>query len=156
MFTLLPILGLPFRARPVRAALFLSLCLLAAFTFTTVSANESERTVTGLTLTSDEPGELAVAWNAASPEPVDYRVRWARSEEEYLTWTDDDGNAFPTTNSLTLTDLDEDVEYKVQVRARYGGDGSGPWSDEVRQIVAAPSGGLAQMMESRLSARSWD
>ena len=91
----------------------------------------------GLTLTSDGPGELAVAWNAASPEPVDYRVSWARSEEEYLTWTDDDGNAFPTTNSLTLTDLDEDEEYKVLVRARYGDDGSGPWSDEVRQIVAA-------------------
>ncbi len=137
MFTLLPRLTLPFRALPIRAALILSLCLLTVSASATVSAQQADRTVTGLTLSSDEPGELAIRWNAATPEPVDYRVSWARSEDEYLTWTDDSGNAFPTTNSLTLTDLDEGVEYKVQVRARYGGDGSGPWSDEVRLTVTA-------------------
>ena len=137
MFTLLPRLTLPFRALPVRAALILSLCLLTASASATVSAQQSDRTVTGLTLSSGEPGELAVRWNVATPEPVDYRVSWAKSEDEYLKWTDESGNAYPTTNSLTLNDLDEGVEYKVMVRARYGGDGSGPWSDEVGLTVAA-------------------
>ena len=129
----------PLGALLIRAALMLALCLLAVSTSAPVSAQQSERTITGLTLSSEEPGELAVSWDAASPAPVDYRVSWARSDEDYRTWTDDSGNAYPTTNSLTLTGLDEGVEYKVQVRARYG-NLSGPWSDEARLTVAGADG----------------
>ena len=121
----------------LQAALLLALCLLTVSTSTPISAQQAERTVTGLTLSSDEPGSLTIHWDAASPAPVDYRVSWARSDEEYLTWTNASGNAFPTTNSLSLSGLDEGVEYKVQVRARYGTDGSGPWSDEATLAVAA-------------------
>ena len=140
MFTLLSRWTLLFRTLPIRLALILFLCLLTVSASATVSAQQSDRTVTGLTLSSDGPGELGIRWNAATPEPVDYRVSWARSEDEYLTWTDDRGNAFPTANTLTVTDLDEGVEYKVRVRARYGGDGSGPWSEEVRHRVAGEDG----------------
>ena len=97
-----------------------------------------ERSISGLTLSSDEPGTLTIDWNAASPTPNDYRVAWARGDEDYTshTETDKDGNDYPTTNSLTLSDLEQGVEYKVQVRARYNGD-SGPWSGEVRLTVAS-------------------
>ena len=93
--------------------------------------------VGGLRLSSEEPGVLTVEWEAADPEPVDYRVNWARPDQDYPTWTDDRGNAFPTTNSLTLNGLEAGAEYKVQVRARYGAGGSGPWSEEARLSVAA-------------------
>ena len=93
--------------------------------------------VGGLRLSSEEPGVLTVEWEAAEPEAVDYRVNWARSDHEYPTWTDERGNFFPSTNSLTLSGLDQGAEYKVQVRARYGGSGSGPWSEEARLSVAA-------------------
>ena len=93
--------------------------------------------VGGLRLSSEEPGVLTVEWQAADPEPVDYRVNWARPDQDYPTWTDDRGNAFPTTNSLTLNGLEAGAEYKVQVRARYGAGGSGPWSEEARLSVAA-------------------
>ena len=111
MSTRLPLTASPISALPLRVGLMLALCLLAVSTSVPASAQQSEREVVGLTLSSDGPGELAIRWNAATPAPVDYRVMYARSEDEYLTWTDESGNAFPATNSLTLTDLDEGVEY---------------------------------------------
>ena len=94
-----------------------------------------------MTLTSDEPGTLTIRWDAASPAPGDYRVNWARADEAFPSWQDDEGNAYPTSNSYTLSDLDEGSEYKVQVRSRYfdeNGDleDSGPWSEEGRLTVA--------------------
>ena len=97
--------------------------------------------ITGVTLTSDEPGTLTIRWDAASPAPGDYRVNWARADEAFPSWQDDEGNAYPTSNSYTLSALDEGSEYKVQVRSRYfdeNGDleNSGPWSEEGRLTVA--------------------
>ena len=102
-----------------------------------------DRHVSGLTLSSSSPGELEITWNAAGQEATDYRVNWARSDEDFPSWNETEGNSYPTTNSLTLTGLDQGVEYKVQVRARYGGDGahSGPWSGEARATVAAEASG---------------
>ena len=71
--------------------------------------------------------------------PTDYRVNWARSDEDYPPWTDNTANLHPTTTSQQLTDLDEDVEYKVRVRARYhDGPWSGPWAEATRQVAAQP------------------
>ena len=96
-----------------------------------------------MTLSSSSPGELEIAWNAAGQEATDYRVNWARSDEDFPSWNETEGNSYPTTNSLTLTGLDQGVQYKVQVRARYGGDGahSGPWSGVARATVAAEGSG---------------
>ena len=136
MFTLLPRLTLPFRALPVRAALILSLCLLAVSASATVSAQQSDRTISGVALSSDAPGALTVQWTAPGSEPNDYRVNYARADEVYPSYTLSYGNAYPTGPSLALSGLDEGVKYKVRVRARYS-DGSGPWSGDARLTVMA-------------------
>lgn len=56
---------------------------------------------------------------------------YARVEEDYKTWTDLSGNAFPTGNSVTLTGLNEGARYKLRVRARYQSGGSGDWSHPI-------------------------
>ena len=109
--------------------------------------------INGLTLGSETPGTLTVSWDAPSPQPTDYRLRWAPVGSDYLPWSDDDetdrGNAYPGggDTSLTLSGLSEGTEYKVQVRARYN-DGahkdkpwSGPWTEEVRGQPSEESAG---------------
>ena len=63
---------------------------------------------------------------------------WAKSSEDYKTWTDTTGNAFPTSASHTVSGLDRGHEYKVKVRARYS-NGSGPWSTEVQHTIPEPT-----------------
>ena len=76
--------------------------------------------ITGLTLTSDTPGTLTVSWDTASPAPTDYRVDWAKSSEDYTSWTVDDGHVYPadTATTVTITGLGHDTEYKIRMRAR--------------------------------------
>ena len=90
-------------------------------------------------LSSDEPGTLDISWDEPTPAPDDYRVVWARTGEQFASWTQDHGNAYPAENSLQLTGLDHDTEYKVRVRARYSGATlrPGPWSDPATLTVAA-------------------
>ena len=102
-----------------------------------------EGTVTGLTLSSDAPGSLTIRWDIPSPSPTDYRINWARSDQEFLSWRSPNealrGNEYPdgNTNSLTLTGLTEGAEFRVQMRARYrtGQFWSGPWTASVGQQV---------------------
>ena len=95
-------------------------------------AQETTDAVTGLTLTSDAAGEMAVSWDTPGQTPTDYRVNWGKSSEDFPSYKGNVGNAYPTTNSHTVTGLDEGVEYKVRVRARYRGDqlteGQDPWA----------------------------
>ena len=93
------------------------------------------RGVYHLTLTSTESGVIEAGWDAPGESPVDYRISWAKTGESFRTWTDMTGNAFPTGASHTITGLEEGEEYKVKVRARYGGS-SGPWSDASTVTVA--------------------
>ena len=79
---------------------------------------------------------LEVTWDAPVEAPTDYRLSWTRTGEGFKAWTDSSGNAFPTTNSYTITGLDEGERYKVKVRARYAGS-SGAWSEIVRAGVAS-------------------
>ena len=116
----------------------------AALGFPPVFAQE-EGAVSGLTLTSDAPGTLAMSWDVPDQTPTDYRVNWAKSAEDFPSYTESDGNAYPTTNSHTVTGLDEGVEYKVRVRARYRGDQltegqnpwATPWSEAARITIAS-------------------
>ena len=94
----------------------------------------NSRDVYGLRAVSNSAGELTVSWNAPSEAPADYRVAWARASENYKTWSDSSGNAFPTSLSYMITGLDHGTLYKVQVRARYSGS-SGPWTDSVEALV---------------------
>ena len=106
---------------------------------------QEEGAVGGLTLTSDSPGTLAMSWDIPDQTPTDYRLNWAKSAEGFPSYAENDGNAYPTTNSHTVTGLDEGIEYKVRVRARYRDDElnegqtqwSTPWSEPARITIAS-------------------
>ena len=89
--------------------------LSAGFMNATAQAQSSRGAITGLTLASDTPGTLTVSWDAASPTPTDYRVDWAKSDEDYQSWKVDDGHKYlaPTINAVTITNLEHDTEYKI-------------------------------------------
>ena len=92
------------------------------------------RAIAAVRLSSANPGELSVDWDAPGEPARDYRVSWARVGEAFRTWTDLDYNAFPTSASLTIRGLEGGSRYKVMVRARYSG-GAGPWTGEVEAMV---------------------
>ena len=102
------------------------------------NAQEDTRAIVTISVESTQPGELIVSWEPPAETPHDYRISWAKVGEEFLTWTDSTGNAFPTSPPYTITDLDEGVSYKVILRARYGGT-SGAWTEPVEAVVAAES-----------------
>ena len=110
----------------------------------TVHAADNE--ITGVTLSSLNPGELAIAWDAPSRAPTDYRVTWKKSTGKWPSYRNDNtvegGNAFPTAMSHTVTGLEESAAYQVRVRARYydGNDNlteSGPWSDPPVELTVS-------------------
>ena len=113
---------------------------------TTVQA-ESHGAITGLTLTSDAPGTLTVSWEATSPTPTDYRVDWAKSDEDYQSWKVDDGHVYlaDTATTATIADLEHDTEYKIRMRARYyrgeheGKSWGGPWATETITVAGEPA-----------------
>ena len=129
---------------------FITVMLLAAVTWglyiATVQA-ESNGAITGLTLTSDAPGTLTVSWDAASPTPTDYRVDWAKSDEDYQSWKVDEGHVYPaeTATTATIADLEHDIEYKIRMRARYyrgeheGKSWGGPWATDTITVAGEPA-----------------
>ena len=109
-------------------------------------AQVSDKAVSNVSVTSPNPGELSISWDAPGDAPDDYRVTWKKSAGKWTSYKDENtvegGNAFPTGTSHTATGLEEGTDYSVRVRARYhDGDGnveeSGPWSTSVEITVAA-------------------
>ena len=103
-------------------------------------AQEASGAISELRLSSAVPGELAVGWEPPSAAPVDYRVDWARSDEEFRSYTVDEGHLYPagTVSGVSISGLAPGVEYKVRVRARYAG-WSGPWSEASLTVSAEPT-----------------
>ena len=97
---------------------------------------DAPRSIGSVTLASTVPGVVEASWDAPAEEPGDYRIAWAKVGDGFRTWADLTVNAFPTTTSHTITDLEEGAEYKMKVRARYDG-GSGDWSDQHTVTVKA-------------------
>ena len=106
-------------------------------------AQANDGDVGGVILTSPNPGELLIAWDAPGNAPDDYRVTWKRSTAKWPSYKNDNtvdgGNAFPTGTSHTVTGLEGGTEYSGRVRARYEGEKSGTWSSEATVTVMAGS-----------------
>ena len=137
-FTTLAIIGV--------AALALVLALSSAH----LMAQEEPGAIQGLTLTSENPGELVISWNVPSETPSDYRISWAPSSETHAGWKDENtsvkGNSYPggSSSSITLTGLPEGEIYKVRMRARYNAGQyednpwSGPWAKTTGTVSSTP------------------
>ena len=83
------------------AALALALALTKALALSSahLMAQEEPGAMPGLTLTSENPGELVISWNGPEPAPSDYRISWAPTSKGHISWQDDNeadrGNAYP-------------------------------------------------------------
>ena len=84
-------------------------------------------------------GELIVSWDEPTSAPLDYRVSWAPEGESFKATNQTEWNAYPTTNTLTITGLEAGASYKVKVRARYGVDGRSDWSQIAYGTAASAS-----------------
>ncbi len=104
-------------------------------------------------MSSNDPGELTISWSTANLQPDSYRIRWARQDLNFPSYSSDNeahrGNEYTggTATAITLTELTPGATYKMQIRARWldGGlnDGpwSGPWSDtHTAVIIGGPPG----------------
>ena len=113
----------------------------------TAEAQGTRGAIANLQLSSTTAGTLTVSWDAASPTPTDYRVDWAKSTEDYQSWTVDDGHVYPTPDATTttITDLSHDTEYKIRMRARYyrgeheGKSWGGPWAEATITVAGEPA-----------------
>ena len=99
------------------------------------------------TVAADDQQTLVITWEEpADPHdaPTDYRLNWARSVDEYPSYTEEHGNAHPTGATHTLEGLDEDTGYKVRIRARYSPNDqydehwSGPWIELTSRTMSEP------------------
>ena len=128
------------------AVMLLVTLAISTFYFSSAQAQTDNGTITGLTLSSDTPGALTVSWDPASPTPTDYRVDWAKSDQDYQSWKVDEGHLYleDTATIATITDLDHDTEYKIRMRARYyrgeheGKSWGGPWAEATLQVKGNP------------------
>ena len=91
------------------------------------------------TVWTDSTTSLLVGWSApanAGPAIDDYDVQYKKSSES--AWTEWQPSAPDSTNrGATITGLDEDTAYEVQVRAE-NPEGDGPWSDSGTARTARP------------------
>ena len=125
------------------AAMVLSVSGLAG----TAQGQAGSGAIPSLTLDSNEPGQLVITWQAPDPAPTDYRIIWAHTSLDYLSYKDSNeaerGNVYPAggATTLTLNDLTPGENYKVQMRARYYNadrsvhERSGPWTATATQRV---------------------
>ena len=99
---------------------------------------------TGLNVAAgNEAGELDLTWDAHAQTTKtlsDYRVTWTPDGEAFRPNSETDWYAYPTTNQVTVTDLEAGETYKVRVRARYDDGRKSSWSDVVTgQAAEAPA-----------------
>ena len=99
--SLLPIGGVAYWRSALMAALLIGVFLLNGAHPT--AAQEANGAITGLTLSSDTPRTLVVSWDIPSPAPSDYRVDWAKSGENYQSYTVSEGHIYPEGTATTVT-----------------------------------------------------
>ena len=138
---------LAIRATSIFAAMT-AVVILAFAMVMTVSAQSDDPdwkvAPTGLVVaTGDAAGKLDLTWDAhpqTSKTLQDYRVTWTPDGEDFKTKNQTDWYAYPTTNEVTVTDLDAGETYKVRVRARYDDNKKSHWSNVVTgQAAVTPN-----------------
>ena len=71
-----------------------------------VQAHDNQGAIGNLSVSSPDPGQLVAAWSAPSETPTDYRVRWAPTGQDYLSYSEDNtserGSAYPEALNLTV------------------------------------------------------
>ena len=138
-----------------------------------VQAQAERGAIPSLNLASNAPGQLIITWETPDPAPTDYRLTWAPTSENFLSYRDDNetqrGNLYPLgdVNTLTLNNLTPGDSYKVQMRSRYYNadrsvrESSGPWTNTATQRVkdhppAAPTGLIAARIGHSVLTLTWD
>ena len=127
----------------------LAVAILATSALTApAEAQDPDGSIDNLLVSSPNPGQLLITWGSPEEVPTDYRVRWAPSNQDYLSYSEDNtserGSAYPEALTFTVDNLPAGIEYKVQVRARYyDGDNtdspwSGPWTAEATVTIYSP------------------
>ena len=118
------------RLSSIFAAVFAMLVLGATlFSQHVAYANNPDRAISAIAVSSPADGEIQVQWGAPIEAPVDYRISWAlNSAGRMTTYTAENsstgGNAYPFATSYLITGLDPGT-YRVWVRARYEDWGNG-------------------------------
>ena len=110
--------------------------------------NITNETIPKITLDNTDT-TITVIWDSPSKTPTDYRLSWVEVGKSYKTWTDNSGNAFPSQTSYTITNLDEDTEYKIKIKPRYGHGYAGGWSEDV-MITTLSSASPTQSVDANL------
>ena len=77
--------------RPLRKiaplALVVGVALFIAYGLAgTAHAQAESGAIPSLTLDSNEPGQLVINWQAPEQAPTDYRIRWAHTSLEFLSY----------------------------------------------------------------------
>lgn len=95
---------------------------------------------TGLSVApGDNAGELIISWDAHPEDPIEYRVAWAPSDENFKSFRDLDWNSFQSSTSITVTGLDAGGSYKAKVRARVSRNRNSAWSGVVTGTAGVAS-----------------
>ena len=96
------------------------------------------RAVSNVVIRINENSNAVVTWNPPSDAPADYRISWNEADQDdFPSYTEDHGNAYPTEPTYMITGLTPGVRYKVTLRARYNGP-AGPWTEAIEFDVPAP------------------
>ena len=111
----------------------------------TAVADDPDRTIPTITVSSPSAGEVQVVWGTPSETDTlsSYRVSWALWAENGFTSykdanSDTGGNAYPDApaSSYTITGL-APGEYAVYVRARYEDSQNGPFRKSAKVVVGS-------------------
>ena len=117
--------------------------------------NPSDGLIAAVRLTRSG-GDLTISWDApvqpSHQPPTDYRVSWSEDGSDYVSASDDTGNAYPTGTTQIVSGITDGTQYKARVRARYtDGYTHHPWSGPWVEAVTTEGGGYESVAQQPIS-----